>query len=297
MININNLPTMVFHFFEAPNKILITDENYFNIITAEIDEQFDNDFILDAKSFDLMKKLNTNRKIEVDKKQITITSNEGTYKCNHIERQKPNLHLDDIIYEHNFDLEELKFASKFVSNNSAQQILNGVLICDNGDIYATDSFKMYGSNKNTQQQINNSWSIPVKFIELIKNGNLKFTKNKVIYEDDYCVYGNVYAGKMPDLKKAFAYSSNGITCELKYNENLNLFSAESIYLKSENGIIKYVLNDIEKEFIIQDEYKGNDIEFKCNYKSFIQGITFSNTITVKESTILFGNNVLLCRMV
>lgn len=297
MTNINNLPTMAFHFFSAPNKVLITDDGYFNIITAEVDEQFDKDFILDAKSFDLMKKLTTNRKIEVGKKQIVITSNEGTYKCNHIDRQMPDLRLEDIIYEHNFDLEELKLASKFVSNNPSQQVLNGVFACDNGDIYATDSFKMYGSNKNTTQEINNSWSIPVKFIELIKNGNLKFTKNKVIYEGDYCVYGNIYAGDMPNFKRAFAYSIQGDVCVLKYNENLNLFPAENIYFKGENNTIKYVLNDIEKEFVIEDEYDGASIEFKCDYKSFMQGIAFNNSVIVKEKTIMFGKNVLVCRMV
>ena len=66
---IKNLPTLTWHFFEKPNKLTITDATFNTIIVAEY--ECDDDFVLDAKSFDMLKKLGGPVKLEGN----TITFN------------------------------------------------------------------------------------------------------------------------------------------------------------------------------------------------------------------------------
>lgn len=153
MISINELPTMELHYFEAPNKVTIKGGN--NTIIAETKETFDNDFILDAKSFDIFKKLKTDRVVKVGER-ITIKSKEGKYTCNRIESVLPELYLDGIVYTTQINVNEVKQAAKYVAKN--QGVLCGVLFNDAGSVYATDSFRIWF--KENGEKYNRWFSVP-----------------------------------------------------------------------------------------------------------------------------------------
>ena len=252
MVNINELVTMEFHFFEKPNKLTISDASYNLILTAELDFNFDFDFVLDAKSFDMMKKLLTDRKINLDKNTIIIESREGKYKCQNISKKKPDLKLNDAIYTHTYDSNKLKEAINFVSDNKARAVLTGVLLNNVGDIFASDTIKFFYYRPEILSYTK-FWSIPVYFIRLLPQdkATLNFTDTKVWCEGKYNIYSSVYDTKVPAIEQICDNFKSEEFINIDKREELKFLESESIEIDVDFNQTVLTFNDGEKTFKVE----------------------------------------------
>lgn len=293
MININELPTMDFHFFESPNKIIISDKDYHIIITAELDFEFDFDFILDAQSFNMLKKLGGPITIENN----TIQFNK--YKCQNIFAEKPSLFTSEIIYKNDYNLTELKEATKFISYNYSQMSLCGVLLNDCGDIFGTDSFKFYYKRKNLNLMYNKIWSVPKNFIDLLPNEeivNLQFTYKKIIYNGLYKMYSNLYNSDVPAIEKVCNEFQPLYYNTITNNEQLTYLPCEKILIK--NGS-KFIFNDNEKEFTVDFEKTDFELECKISYEHFMQALQICGNqlfIEYGNKSLRINKKIIICYM-
>jgi len=272
MISVNELPTMEFHFFEPPNKILITESSYKQFITAELDFNFDFNFCLDAKSFDILKKLATNRKIRKTDNSIIIESDEGKFKCQIMKKERPELKLSEVVYEHTYKDNLLKEATRFVDSNKARAVLTGVLLNDVGDVFATDTVKLFYFRPKILPYTR-FWAIPVYFIGLLPQGEitLKFTDTRVFYEGRYNIYSSVYDGKMPLVEKISDCFISDHYIAIDKKDELSWMQADSVEFKITSDKIVLIFDDNEKRFEVEyDEAMGYELNKKIGYDHFSQ---------------------------
>lgn len=263
MISVNELPTMDFHFFESPNKIMITEASFNQIITAELDFDFDFDFVLDSKSFDVMKKLSTSRTIRKEQNAVIIESREGKYKCSMMVKEKPELRLTETVYEHSYDVNVLKEATRFVSDNKARAVLTGVLLNDVGDVFASDTIKFFYSRPEILSY-SRFWSVPTYFIGLLpqKEITLKFTNAKVFYEGDFNIYSSFYDSKVPAVEKVCDDFVSDKYITLDKRDELNLLPSDSVEFEITNDKATLIFDDNEKQFKVEYDIHPN-YEFKA----------------------------------
>lgn len=274
-MNINELPTMEFHFFEKPNNITISDASFNLIMTAELDFNFDFDFVLDAKSFDMIKRLSTNRKINLEKNTIIIESREGKYKCQNISKKKPDLKLNDADYTHTYDSTKLKEATNFISDNKARAVLTGVLLNDVGDIFASDTIKFFYYRPEILSY-SRFWSIPVYFIRLLPQGEvtLNFTNTKVWFEGEYNIYSNVYDTKVPKIEQICDNFKSDEFINIDKREELKFLESESIEINVDYNQTVLIFNDGEKVFKVEYDMMSHfQKTVKIDYERFNQAIS------------------------
>lgn len=272
MIKIEEIKTMNLHFFESPNKLLASDETYQNIIIAELENlSFEENFILDAKSFNMLKKIKTNRKITFSGNNITISSDEGKYKCKQIDKTKPDINIENTVYENDYNLEKIRRASRFTVTMSlySRQQFCGVLFDDAGNVYGTDTFKIYKYSQNNGGV--RFWSVPVAFIDLINKDDcrLKFADNFVIYAGDYIAYSRLYSGLIPDINRVIKDASNNQNkIVFKKDERINYYQSETIDMIIEDNNMMLVYKDEINEFKVNYPCSidfPSKIELRFNY--------------------------------
>lgn len=272
MISVNELPTMDFHFFESPNKIMITEASFNQIITAELDFNFDFDFILDSKSFDILKKLSTDRTIRKELNSIIIDSKEGRYKCSMMDKVKPELKLTEVLYECKYDSSMLKEASKFVSDNKALAVLNGILFNDIGNVFASDTVKFFYFRPEILSY-SRFWSVPTYFIGMLPQQEitLKFTDTKVFCEGKFNMYSSLYDGRVPAIERVCDEFTSDKNITIEKRNELGLLESESVQFKVERDKTTVIFDDNEKIFKVE-YYINSDFEFlaKTGFNNFYQ---------------------------
>lgn len=280
-MNINELPTLTYHFFEAPNKLTITNNDFSIMIQTNFD--CDSNFVLDAKSFDMLKKLGGPIKVNANKIEF------NKYKCSNIDVAKPNLYLDNVIYTHEYDATLLKEATKFVGNNISNA-LQGVLFNDNGDVFATDSFKFYFMRKIAPYT--RFWSVPVNFIRLLPDGvvKLNFTESKIFYEgEEYNLYNSLYTNVVPAIEKICDNFKTQYIATIENKPELTYLPCEIITINANENNITFLFDDNEKQFKV--EYENNcdaNFNIKIRYEHFMQALQVCNN----NIKIEFGTNML-----
>lgn len=275
-----NLPTLKWHFFEK-SQLTITDATFNTIIITNY-ECLDN-FVLDEKSFDMLKKLGG----PIVVKNNTITFNK--YKCQNQKVVKPELNLDNIIYSNIYNASDLKESIRFVGGNTNLS-LQGVLFNDNGDIFATDSFKFYfkrNIGKSTRY-----WSVPTQFIKLLPDGEVKlsFTDTMVMYEcDDYKLYSRLYNSKVPAIEKICDVFKTNYEITFEIKPELTYLPCQFVNIKAENDLITFLFDDNEKQFEV--DYK-NDLKANFDVKIAYDHFTQVLAISQDQLKIEFGNKLL-----
>ena len=87
------------------------------------------------KAFEMIKKLKTDRKLLVKNNTLYISSKEGKFKAQLIDKQKPNITLEKFEYINTYDLNVLKRAATFASTNQARIMFTGVLFNELGGMW------------------------------------------------------------------------------------------------------------------------------------------------------------------
>lgn len=300
MTNLENIKTMETHFFEAPNKITVSDADALTVITAELNDlNFESDFTLDAKSFNMLKKMKTERTIKIEGTTLIIKSKEGKYKCNLVDKAKPKIKIEDIVYEGDYKLSVLKNASKFVDTKETRPQLNGVLFDNVGNVYATDTIKVYkyGSNLGT----NRFWSVPLLFINLLDKDalHIKFTDTQVIYDGEYNINGRLYSGDVPKINTVIDKVIANNTIELKFDkmETLNFYESDCVDIDMYFDKIDFTFSDDINEFKVSiAQANKNELKIRVGYTHFMTIINiFNNSVTAflpesNKQPIYFNNN-------
>lgn len=283
-MNINELPTLTYHFFEAPNKLTITNNDFSIIIETEFD--CDSNFVLDAKSFDMLKKLGGPIKVNNN----TISFNK--YKCQNLDVNKININIDNILYANKYNSDILKEAGKFVNQNN---VLKGVLLNDNGDIFATDSFKFYF--KREIRPYTHFWSIPLQFISLLPKGEitLNFTANKIIgINNDFRIIGSVYNDRVPSIERICDNFKVLHTVEIVNKPELTYLPCDEVKIKVDNGV-HFIFDDNEKSFVVDYDIP-TDFNFECkiSYNNLIAMLNDNMQIYFSDNMLCVNKKIIIC---
>lgn len=287
-MNINELPTLTYHFFEKPNKLTITNEKFTTIIETEF--ECEDDFVLDAQSFDMLKKLGGPIKIN------NTTINFNKYKCQKLDIIKPDFTNENILFTQNYEIEKLKNAIKYVNHNFNQPILCGVLLNDNGDIFATDSFKFYF--KREKNNYNNMLSIPIDFINLLPNDekyvNLSFTNNKIIYNGKFKMYNNIYGNETPKIENLCDNFNTLYTINITNKPELTYLPCEIVKIEINNGV-HFIFDNNEKSFVVDYDLPTN-FNFECyiTYTNLLSFLSDNMQIDFSNNMLRVNNEIIIC---
>lgn len=298
MINIEKITPMEFNYFEAPNKLISFESDQHTMIIAELSNiQVERDVCVDAKAFEMIKKLATNRNLMIENNSLVIKSKEGKFKTQLIDRVKPTLKLETFHYENKYNTVNLKRALKFVSKNNTRIFLCGVLFNENGGVAGTDSFKVY-----QYENIENlKYSVPAKFINLLNEDKclLKFSDNKVMYDGDYKIISNLYSGNVPNIQKLVEIAKQDCVHEItiKKQEEMNFFQSSSILLNLTENNLELIYKDNENEFKVNASCLNNvNIKYKFAYEHLMIAFDlFNNELNINFSQnnnkpVIFKNN-------
>lgn len=283
-MNINELPTLTYHFFEKPDKLFICDANFNTIIVTNFN--CNDNFVLDAKSFDMYKKLGGD--IKVNDNSITFNK----YKCQNMDVQKPQLLENNVIYSGVYNSEDLKEATKFVGK---QNFFQGVLLNDNGDIFATNSIKFYYKRKILPYT--RFWNIPVQFINLLPKGQitLNFSDTKVWSEFDNCkIYSSIYNNKVPKIEQICDNFECKYSIKIDNNPELTYLPSNIVKIKIDNGI-HFIFDDNEKSFVV-DYDVPTDFVFECkiSYENLISFLSDSMQIDFSDNLLRVNDKIIIC---
>lgn len=282
-----NLPTLKWHFLKKM-QLTITDESFNTVIVAKY--ECDDDFVLDAKSFDMLKKISGPIKI------IDNTISFNKYKCQNQDVKLPNLNFGNIIYSNTYDSSVLKEAIRYVGK---RDVFQGVLFNDNGDIFATDSFALYF--KRNIGEHTRYWSVPTQFIKLLPDSEVKlnFTDTMVMFEcDDYKLYNRLYNSKIPSIERICDTFKSNYEIVFDIKPELTYLPCQFVNIKAKNDLITFLFDDNEKQFEV--DYK-NDLEVnfsvRITYEHFIQVLAISQDklkIEFGDKLLRVNDKVIIC---
>ena len=118
------------------------------VIIISLNDSIENDFCIDSKAINMARTLNPC--------DITITDKNFIIKSQNGKGQFTSRLLCDDLFDLSstfenevvVDFDKLLKASSYVSKNEKKPVLTGVRLDNNGNVYATDSFKAYFYNPN-----------------------------------------------------------------------------------------------------------------------------------------------------
>lgn len=256
-MNSLELTPMEFNFFEAPNKITMCNLSMDNIVVAELDFSFDGDFTIDRKSFEMLLKLKTDRKLEI-KQHLIIKSKEGKFKANYVEKNKPIVSDEAFEFEHEYSMAVLRKAARYVGKQASRPQLMGVIFDNLGNVYGSDAFKLY-KHEVAVGQPTRYWSVPVDFLNLIKSdttAKIKFSNSKVMYEKDYKAISSIYAGPIPNFDRLINSIDNKNKLVVKAQEEMTFFKSDYVEIHIRPTFTEYVFKDQINEFIVKQEQEN-----------------------------------------
>lgn len=279
MIAIEKLNGMSFNYIEAPNKAFIYESDQHTMIIAELSNiQVERDVCIDAKAFEMIKKLATNRTLSIKDNTLYIKSKEGSFKTQLIETTKPNFVEDNFDYTYTYETSILKEASTFVSKNSAKIILNGVLLNNNGGVCATDGFKVYADKDIT----NLKYSVPIKFINLLNNekSTLKLNATRIMYDGDYKIVSSLYSGNIPDVNSLFVNikKDNIHSIILNKSKEIYFYQTETVELNLSNKNTEFIFKDDINEFKVELPYNATvQVNYLFSYEHIMTVLNLFDT--------------------
>lgn len=210
------------------------------IIVASLEElEIPHAFKVNSKAIEASKKLNgSNLEIIINDNTFQAKSEKGRYKVALLNTEAFVSKDNEWLAQINVSISYLLKACEYVAIKTNKPALRGVHIDSNGNIVATDSFKVYVHKAAdfTEEGI----TIPVNFIRIIKeifgdeeNINLEFSQTKVkASKDNITIIGNLYEGKFPNIDKILY-----VAC----GENLNEVKKDELI--DSLDYLKYIVNE------------------------------------------------------
>lgn len=315
---------MIFN-IELPNKI--NKINYFKkvengcqlysfngmlgndvFVIKQFDLQIENDFAITSSTLEAIQKLQPNVDVKITDKSITAKSSKGKYTGKLLDAKLTLPFMkyeDENVFKANLDI--LLKATNFSSNNEKKPILTGVNLNANGDIVATDSFKVYRYADKKDDRADNPSNITIsaniiKFASSVFNTeeplNIYFNKNTIMLTDYTTqIVGNLLVGEFPKIENIFKMI-NGDNHELNRDEILECI--EFTKIAGSNVKIKEIglyatfkknmfIGNADEVFEKEIVYDGNEIIFECNYLETVLKSFKNNKIYISSQNNGRGN--------
>lgn len=253
------------------------------IVCSLTDFNIPHDFKVVNKAIEATNRLcNDTLKIEVDENTYHAKSSKGSYKVglvNSIGFQPPKVEYLKTVNTH---LNLLLKATEYVGIKNNRPILRGVQVDFNGNIIATDGYRIY---INKVADFNNQGiTIPTSFIKVVKDNfadtdeielsiSNKFVKAS---QGNISIIGNLYEGNYPNLEKIL---NNATQIGLKDINKGELIEALDY--------LKYIVNDSKD--------KVNYLIFKDNLLTIKAQSTFETSydLGLEDSQICMQASYLL----
>lgn len=259
------------------------------VIVVKLPMEIENDFCVDSKAIEMIKRLNP-AEISITNKNFIIKSSKGKFTSRLLSESLFDLSQMDYANSIIVDFDKLLKASGYVSKNEKKPVLCGVTVCDNGDIYATDSFKAY-CYEGSELKAQNGITLPINFINLIKNTFNKLEKINIMYnnnialveENNIKIYSRLIDGNYPNMEKIFSNIVNARLVNFDIDELRDRIEiASNIGVGSEmRTIIKLTTNKIEA--MGNDNYEASiKFENDCNFETKLQLEIFDQALKTMD---------------
>ena len=309
-ININELTktkTMQINCFKG-NKIYSFNSGVEVITICELsDVNFTTPFAIDSKAFDLIKKFNT-PELELKDNQLIVKEGKRKFTTQTLNFELPQYDLNEML-SCNVDLEILKRARKFTSNNMMNRpILTSVNLKENGNIYATDSYTLYRYEKVKEDDTTfKGINIPNTFIDLLDKNitdektNLKIHFNSkciLVKKDNITFIGRLIVGDFPNIKSTLeCYCPDYFNCDYEELKD-NILFANNVGASKDNNaniICRFRNNNLkcygasEYETEIESITKSGDFEISIVI-DFLQLLLNCVEKDVKEIKLKFNGS-------
>lgn len=243
-IKINELQkvkTMQINLFKG-NRLYSFNKGVDVIIVCQLsDVNFENDFAIDSKSFDLIKKF-SNPDLELIGNELIVKEGKKKFKTKTFKADLPEFNTSNLT-EFSVNYESLKIARKFTSNKDIRPVLTAINLKENGNIYATDSFVLYRNSITDYSNDDNikSINIPNTFVDILEkptddNINIKFNNSCVMAKFDNLIYiGRLIMGDFPKLSRSLRNSGgNSVKYDLTELKS-NIEFANNVGTSKENN--------------------------------------------------------------
>ena len=178
-----------------------------NVIIVRLESfEIEKDFTIDNKAINMLRLLQP-AEIKVTDNNFIIKSSKGKFSSKLINCDnffKPNL---EVLNEFDTNFEYLNKASAYVSKSDKKPILTGVRLDANGNIYATDSFRVY--SKIVGDFSSNGITMPTAFIKTINDilniegriNNKYNNNNDIVEQDNITIVDRLLEGNYPSIEK------------------------------------------------------------------------------------------------
>lgn len=215
-------------------------ENRETIIVCRLtDFEIPHAFKVNSKAIEATKQLNDSTlAITISENEYQAKSSKGKYKAKllGIENFLPT--NDDFTSQIITPMNNLSKACEYVAVKSNRPVLRGVHVYSNGDIVASDSFKVY-MNKASCDSEQGGVTLPPDFIRVAKDNlgdieNVKIEFSQIsckISNDNISIFGKLYDGVFPEISKIENKISSG---EIEIDRNK---------LDSALDYVKYIITD------------------------------------------------------
>lgn len=285
-----------------------TQNNDVYIIASYPEMEIEKDFAITDSTLLAISKLQPGVDVKLNEKSIVAVSKKGRYTGKYID---PSFIQPNMNYEHNYpvDLDILNKAANFSSATDKKPVLTGVNINTNGDITATDGFKVYfckgenGNEKNANSITISSNLIKVAY-SIFDNKLLfiEYNKNTVAFTfENVKVIGRLLEGNYPSLANIFSMLDSAEKQKINKEEilecldftkmtgaNSKLKDLGLYAILQENKFLGKSDETFEKEIT----YHGGEIIFDANYLELV--LKSFKTNNVEIATRESGKGSLAC---
>lgn len=274
-----------YNYFKKEEKgctLISFSEKKRNVIECKLEEfEIEQDFCIDDKALNMLVSLQPINSIKVDNLFI-IKSKKGTYKAKLLDKKPINIVKN---FEHKVVVESNRLlkASKFVSDNDSRPILCGVCITENGDLYASDSYKAYRYLASGVASENCSSIVVLKdFIELIckecdENIEIEYNSNMCcVTQNNISYISPLIEGKFPKIDSLYNIKSKGnkLVFDLQdFLDKLNIAKQVGNDLSNKNIALLFENNKLTA--IGDDEFEADLVNIRENF-DYSFTLVFSN---------------------
>ena len=185
------------------------------IVNEQPNFEIPHDFKVVSKAIEVSNKLNDETiNIDVQNNNFLVKSKKGSYKVNLLGTDNFTPPNEIYLKTLKTDIKKLANACEYVAVKSDRPILRGVRIDFNGNIYASDKFRIYIHQ--VADFCDEGITIPATFIKIVKDNfgdiddvELHLSEHKVkATKGNISIIGNIYEGQFPNLTKIVSSTSN-----------------------------------------------------------------------------------------
>lgn len=266
--------TLQYNIFKK-DRIYTFDQSAEVVVVTQLSESIgDLSFGIDAKSFDLIKKLNEPTiTFKEDTNSLVIKDNRGRFTAKTYQKELPIFNLENMTSV-SVKLSTLKKARAFTSKVNTRPILTSVKLDENGVVISTDTFSFYRySNGQEIKPDPRSINIPNTFIDLLSLENkdeeieINYNEQCLMVKKQNIVYiGRLIVGEFPNLSRVINYHGNQkISFDYERLSELTKFSTSNVGVSKENNA--KILIKLENNHLVVKGESLFESDIECDYEN------------------------------